>query len=144
MDELSSKTNNSLYKGVFWIKDTENIESTTLCYMLECDSNGFIDVSDVNIDTLGKLRNNFNHKKLWDTLPADVTENKQFDYYPRGRVEINKGKATIFITQYLVEYKDKVVEFIENKFGLIELNGINEVKIFVDGSDHYKAKIEDI
>ena len=131
-----------LYKGIFWIKNLNDISANDTCYRLACDENGNIkDKCDYRDDVLGKSGGNYNHEKFWATLPSKVTENKEFDYYPRGRVEINNGKAIIFITQDLADYPKEVIDFIKEKFNLKVENGINKISVSFDGSNHYKSKM---
>lgn len=132
---------NELYKGIFWIKNLDNIYNNDTYYRLPCDEKGNIKESVYNQDVIAKTGNNFNHKKFWDTLPSSVTNNKSFDYYPRGRVEISNGKAIIFITQDLADYQKDVIDFIKEKFNLKVENGINKISVSFDGSNHYKSKM---
>ena len=48
-------TDKRLYKGVFWIKDKESIDESSVSIKALCDINGnFIDLSSINLDTLSK------------------------------------------------------------------------------------------
>ena len=133
---------NNLYKGLFWIENLDNIDSNDTIFRLNCDKDGnLIGENPYGIDVLGKSGDTLNHKKLWNTLPSSVTNNKDFDYYPRGRVEIHNGKAKVFITQYLVNYQDQILHFVKDKFNLTVDNGIKECNIFIDGSEHYRPKM---
>ena len=136
---------NELYKGIFWIKNLDNIFINDTYYRLPCDEKGNIkDKCDYSDDIFGKSGSNFNHEKLWVTLSSKVTDNKEFDYYPRGRIEIKNGKATIFITQDLVNYQKNVILFIKDKFNLTNENGIIKIDVKFDGSSHYKSKLGEI
>lgn len=130
-----------LYKGLFWIKDIKNIIESSIYFLIPCDKEGKGDVSGYDYSVVSKSGDSLNHKKLWKTLPSDITNNKPFDYYPRGRVEIKNGKVKIFISQYLIEYKEKIIELCKNKFNLTVGNGISKIDIVADGSEHYKPKI---
>lgn len=130
-----------LYKGIFWIKDLDNLSQSMICAMIPCNKNGDIIDSNIDISVLGKSGNNYNHKLYWEKLPNKITNNKSFDYYSRGRVEIENLKADIYVTDYLVEYKDEVLNIIINKFNLTSANGITQIKMHNDGSNHYKPKI---
>lgn len=131
---------NDLYKGIFWFKDLDDIFSNDTYYRLACDENGSVKDSNYSKEVFGKAGNTLNHKYLWETLSSNVTNNKAFDYYPRGRVEIKNAKAMIFISQDLVEFQKEVVIFVKEKFNLYEDNGIKKIVVKVDGSNHYKAK----
>ena len=129
-----------LYKGIFWIKDIENLYESTINYKIPCDKFGNIFYDGKYANAIGKSGSNFNHKKLWNMLPKSITNNMTYDYYPRGRVEIKKGKATIFITQYLVDCQDEIGKYIYNKYNITKENGINKILICIDGSEHYLPK----
>lgn len=129
-----------LYKGIFWIKDIENLYESTISYKILCDKFGNVFYSGEYVNAIGKSGNNFNHKKLWDMLPASITNNITYDYYPRGRVEIKKCKATIFISQYLADCKDEIVKYVCDRYNITKENGINKVLIHIDGSEHYYPK----
>ena len=130
-----------VYKGIFWIKDLENVFNNDTIFLISCDENGNIKENSYGGNVIGKTGNNFNHKKFWDTLPTNISNNKPFDYYPRGRVEIKNGKAIIFITQDLADYQKDVIDFIKEKFNLKVENGINKISVSFDGSNHYKSKM---
>ena len=129
----------NLYKGIFWIVDLDNLESNkNYCFTINSDINGnpLVDRSMLN----SKNGETFNHKATWEKLPKQYTHNKPFDYYPRGRVEINNGTATIYLNPNIAN--DDVKEFIINTFNLTESNGINKVRLFPDGSSHYECYLD--
>lgn len=131
-----------LCKGIFWFKDLDDIYSNDIYFQIPCDEYGnSTNMNPYDDSVLGKSGDTFNHKKLWSTLSNDITENKPFDYFPRGRVEINNGKAIIYIPQCLVDYQDEIIDFVQDRFNINSYNGINEISIFVDGSEHYKPKM---
>ena len=133
---------NKLYKGIFWFKDFDDISQNSMYYRLHCDDKGNImDRGDYSDEVFGKSGTDLNHEKFWNALSSRVTDSKEFDYYPRGRVEIRNGKATIFITQDLVNYQNEVIEFIKDKYKLNATNGIIKIDVKFDGSSHYKSKL---
>lgn len=132
--------NHILYKGIFWIKDIKNLYKSTINYKIPCDKFGNIYYEGKYVNAMGKSESNFNHKKLWSMLPTTITNNMTYDYYPRGRVEIKKSKATIFISCYLSDYQDELVEYMYNEYNITEKNGINRILICIDGSEHYCPK----
>lgn len=82
---------NKLSKGVFWYKRGE-----LLPFFIPCDKNGAVyEASEYPLES--KDGTNYNHQKLWARLPRTVTESRPFDFYPRGRVEIGEGRATVFL-----------------------------------------------
>ena len=73
-----------MFKGIFWLKSDELISVKVLC-----NENG----NELEPCTFSsKSGKNFNHKIEWDRLPRSVTCGSKYDYYPRGRMEIGKGK----------------------------------------------------
>lgn len=82
-----------------------------------------------NTDAVSKSGLTFNHKRLWKELRIS---NKPYNYYPRGRVDFtNKGKAVIYMNPNIT---DTYIAEIKSEFGLR-----GDVKVFKDGSDHYKC-----
>lgn len=132
---------NNLYKGVFWIKDMESIDESSVSVKALCDINGnFIDLSSINPDILSKNETNFNHQKVWHALDKNITGNKPYNYYPRGRVEIKNGKAVIYANVSIAteQLKNRVI----SEFNLTKENGIVTVTLKADGSEHYKSYLE--
>lgn len=129
-----------LFKGIFWIVDLTDIDSNkNYCFTIPCNSDG---TSYVDIDTSvkGKSGDTYNHQRYWGMLPRSMTHGKTFDYYPRGRVEIANGKATIYLNPNIAY--DDVGQFIIDQFNLTKSNGINKVRMFADGSEHYKCYLD--
>lgn len=124
-------------KGIFWIKDIEAMD--IVVQKIPCDSLGNIfDSSALNLNS--KNHDNYNHKKSWEGFEHNVTDGKEFDYYPRGRVEINKGRAKIFLSPYLAT--DEVIDVLIRIFALSEQNGINSIQVIPDYSKHYRCYLD--
>lgn len=70
-----------------------------------------------------------------------MTNNKKFNYYPRGRVQIANGKATIYANPNICT--QDVMYFIIDMFNLSGSNGITKIRIIPDGSDHYKCYLDE-
>lgn len=121
----------SLFKGVFWIADKRYI------FRIPCDTNGYI-TGETDYPLNSKDGTNYNHKLLWVKLPKSITGNKPFDYYPRGRVEVRNGRATVYLNPDI--NVAEVQNYITETFGLSKENGINFVRFVSDGSDHYKYR----
>ena len=123
-------------KGIFWCAnfDTECPELITVS--AACDKNG--DSKEL-VRFSSKSGNNFNHRPEWERLDRSITAGRPFYYYPRGRVEIKNGKATVFLNPVI--NKECVVRRIMDAFELMtgELNCIN---IKSDGSSHYRFTCE--
>ena len=123
-------------KGIFWCAnfDTECPELITVS--AACDKNG--DSKEL-VRFSSKSGNNFNHRPEWERLDRSITAGRPFNYYPRGRVEIKNGKATVFLNPAI--NKEFIVYRIMDAFELMtgELNCIN---IKSDGSSHYRFTCE--
>jgi hypothetical protein len=138
--QLNEDTN--LYRGIFWIKDIDNIEQSDLYFQIPCDNNGNINDPEFSMPDLQSStgKDNYNHKRVWNSLDKKYTDNKSFDYYPRGRVEISNGKATIYASPYIAN--DKLKNWLIDKFNLTPSNGIKKIRIIADGSEHYKCYLD--
>lgn len=123
-------------KGIFWCAnfDTECPELITVS--AACDKNGD---SKEPVRFSSKSGNNFNHRPEWERLDRSITAGRPFNHYPRGRVEIKNGKATVFLNPAI--NKECIVRRIMDAFELMtgELNCIN---IKSDGSSHYRFTCE--
>ena len=130
----------NLYKGIFWIKDLDDYDNNETYFQIPVDSDGNIIDYDNKIRLNSRNNDNYNHKLVWSELGKDYTDNKSFDYYPRGRVEISNGKATIYCNPNICD--DNLKNWIINKFNLTSHNGIKKVTIHPDYSDHYRCYLD--
>ena len=104
-------------RGVFWV-----VEDKLLAFP-------FDETATVGI---AKSGNTFNHKLLWEHVKPC---NKPFDYYPRGRVEVNpKGTAIIYLSTYVEE---KYIAEIKTTFGITA-----EPLLRYDLSKHYQCYLD--
>lgn len=127
-----------LYRGIFWITDIDNPYNNQLYFQIPCNSDGV----DDNFDGYtSKNNSSHNHKNLWTTLCSKLTNNKPYNYYPRGRVEIAHGKATVYLSPH-INIAD-IQDWIIDKFNLNEHNGINKVRFISDYSEHYKCYLDE-
>ena len=110
---------NEAKRGVFWLIDEE-----LLCFPF----NGNAEYG------VAKSGNTYNHKLLWEHIRPKGC-NKPYNYYPRGRVEIGKGKAVLWLNPRLAA--NDTVELIKKEF---ELGG-GSIIICVkpDHSKHYEC-----
>ena len=129
-----------LSKGIFWVKDINNISDTMIYFDIPCDTEG----NSTNDDFISNAKSGttYNHENTWKELPSFLTDNKSFNYYPRGRVEISHGNATIYCSPYLAT--EELVQVVKNKFNLNSHNGIKDIKIKADGSSHYRCYLDRI
>lgn len=119
-----------MYKGIFWLITDRLGEKQLICVKVSCDANG------TPLDTVSfssKSGENFNHQAEWDKLSSKTTNGKPYNYFPRGRVEIKKGRITVYCHPDLTQYRYRT--WIADAFGIPA-----ESRFVVDGSAHYKAK----
>ena len=124
-------------KGLFWCTDQETDPPEFIAVTLPEDSisNGLANVTEFTSTANDRL----NHRVEWSKLPKSVTGGKDYNYYPRGRVEFQHQKARIFLNPVLNE--ERFVERIKDIFGLEKEHGIQSVKVITDGSKHYKSEV---
>lgn len=109
----------SKHRGVFWIVDDKLLA---------------FPYSRAATIGLSKSGENYNHKELWEIVRPSKCH-KSFDYYPRGRLEINnKGKPILYMNPNIDE---KSVPEIMEAFGVEEYP-----RIHYDGSEHYKCHFD--
>ncbi len=126
-----------LYRGIFWVKDREGFDCVVI--KAACNMDGdFIVMPDFEL--LARSGKEFNHQAAWSTLTKRETENKPYNYYPRGRVEIRKGKAIIFANGNIAD--DKLRQWAAKEFNLTEENGIQQVAVKADMSRHYLCYLD--
>ena len=128
-----------LYRGIFWITDTDNLYASAIYFQIPCDCNGNISgaVFEIPENMSAKNTDNYNHKKVWNSLPKKITHGKPFDYIPRGRIEIRNGTAIVYHSPYIPqnELKNLLIE----KFNLTASNGIRKIRLVADNSSHYRC-----
>ena len=113
-------------KGLFWWTG-----ETLICVQISCGEAG-----NMPGDT-GPLAGWNNHRRAWEKLPRAVTQGKPFDYYPRGRVELRRGRAWLFLSPHLC--REDVVLQVRGAFGL----GQMPVMLKADGSWHYRCYLDE-
>ena len=141
-DELNKLDEDYLYemskelaRGIFWvIAETEDelVASNIFPIVKYCDIDG------VASDTSGFTSNDgltYNHEQTWKRLDKSITHNKPFNYYPRGRIEISNGKATIWMNGNILHLADDIKR-------IYGLSSIGNVIVKEDGSSHYKCHFD--
>ena len=140
IDEEYLTEDSTLYKGIFWVVDQENIDNNkNYCFLIPTNTSG--DVLDINDIGIANSGNTYNHKAVWNRLSSKLTNNKPYNYYPRGRVEINNGVAKIFLNGN-INYQE-VIDFIAGEFNLTAHNGIKKITVIEDNSSHYLCYLDD-
>ncbi len=137
---MMTDADKQLYKGVFWITDLENLDENELFFRIPVNSQGMIDPLVDRMSLNSKNNDNYNHKRLWESLGSKVTHGKRFDHYPRGRVEISNEKAIVYASPYICT--EDIIDWIKDKFNLTEQNGIKYVRVVPDNSRHYKCYLD--
>lgn len=131
---------NELAQGIFWIVDVDNYYSNIdYCIPIYSNPDGTL-INPEKYDLNAKSGITFNHEKYWNNMPRKYTHGEKFNYYPRGRVQISNGKATIYANPNICN--EELRQFIIEQFGLYKIRGINKVVIIPDGSEHYKCYLD--
>ena len=148
LDNMGSKFTNDvkqLSSGIFWVMsifdDLSNFD--LLVFTIPCDQNGTPNNTHP-IELNSKNGKTYNHKKIWeDEVKKNNNYNfyskKSYNYYPRGRVEISRNRAIIYLNPHI--NKPEFIEKIKNEFGLT-IDNISEVRVISDGSEHYKCFLD--
>ena len=113
-------------KGIFWI-----IEGKPLTVAVECDAGG--ETIGPQPDYSSKNGDNFNHRIEWQKLSRKLKGGVAYNYYPRGRVEIRNGRATVWLNPAL--NTPEMIETIKKEFDLQD--GEIKIEIKNDNSKHY-------
>ena len=131
-----------LAQGVFWIVDLENLyNNEDYCFPIFCDAYGNNLSVDSEYELNAKSGTTYNHQALWKKLPKKLTHGQEFDYYPRGRVQIANQKAVVYLNPNI--NTEDVQKFIIDEFNLSRINGIESIVFNSDGSEHYKCYLDD-
>lgn len=80
------------------------------------------------------------HKASWRTVTAGRKELRKipWNYFPRGRVEISRGRAFVFLNPRILSCGN-YLERIKETFGIACL----DVKVKIDNSAHYQCTVLD-
>ena len=81
-------------KGIFWCVAAESAHPKLITVSVSCDPNGN---PDTPVMFSSKAGTSFNHKAEWEKLDKSIRGGVPYNYYPRGRVETRKGKATVYL-----------------------------------------------
>ncbi len=108
-----------MHRGVFWLIEDEILA---------------VPYDPTATHGIAKSGENYNHELLWEFVKPRKCR-KPFNYYPRGRVEIdNKGRPVIYLNRNI---DDRYIPVIKEKFG-IEVTP----RVHYDGSEHYKSSMD--
>lgn len=130
----------NLYKGIFWIIDSNNpYSSSDYCFKILSDISG--NSLDPELQLNAKSGTTYNHKLVWQQLSRKETFGKPYNYFPRGRIEIHNGIAKIFLNGNI--NTAETLDFLIDEFNLNPHNGIKDIKIIEDNSYHYLCHLDD-
>ena len=125
----------TMFKGIFWIKDLDNLENNS-DYLIKIETNEEGDAISYTLPLNSKKHNNYVHSKTWPLLTPNLTKNKPFDYYPRGRVEVKNGDKMIYLNPIL--NTKEVINYIKKEYCLTDY-----VKVIPDFHEHYKCHFDE-
>lgn len=121
-------------KGIFWCRDFQTERPALITVSARCGADGVCAEAAAFSSKSGE---NFNHKAEWARLDRRVTQGRPYNYYPRGRVEIKNGRATVFLHPELCT--ERIVEMIAEAFELRPGDGLRSIRCVADGSAHYRC-----
>ena len=129
-----------MFKGIFWCYvicfDFDMYTRNLITVKVPCDGDGNpLEKADFS----SKSGDNFNHKIEWDKISENNRNNHPYNYYPRGRVEINNGRIRIYANPVIIcdeEAKGMIVKTFELK------EREKEIKWIADNSKHYQYDID--
>ena len=130
--------NNQLFKGIFWLRPEGYGEFSVISKKALCDPSG--EVIDNTVEFSSKSGENFNHKAEWAKLPRSVTQEHEYNYYPRARVEIKNGIARLYMNPDVNVNDIRIL--VLRDFGISKKNGLSEIKFISDGSEHYSYEAD--
>ena len=125
-----------MFKGIFWCYvicfDIDMYTHNLITVKVRCDRDGY-PLEGVTFSS--KSGENYNHKTEWNKI-SEINRNKRpYNYYPRGRVEIKKGKIKIYANPVII-CDEEARGLIVKTFELKEWE--NEIKWIADNSKHYQ------
>ena len=129
-----------MFKGIFWCYvicfDFDMYTRNLITVKVPCDGDGNpLEKADFS----SKSGDNFVHKIEWDKISENNRNNHPYNYYPRGRVEINKGKIKIYANPVII-CDEEARGLIVKTFELKERE--KEIKWIADNSKHYQYDID--
>ena len=135
---------NALSFGIFWvISDNEDLTDYELLFFnVPCDVYGNA-TETPGIPLNSKSGASYNHNAVWDRHIKNNRRHKpynknDYNYYPRGRVEISNNKAVIYLNPHINQ--QHILMDIKAAFGLGEDN-ILKIRVVADSSTHYNCFI---
>ena len=130
-------------KGIFWFicfveeDGTLFFSGEMISLPVPCDLEGN-PAADISFNS--KKGDSNTRKNSWKDLVAKRKDLRRFpwNYFPRGRVEISRGRAFVFMNPLIQNCEDYILR-IRQEFHICEL----DVMIKMDNSAHYQCTILD-
>lgn len=121
MKKVITSSSNSKLLSVFWYIDGEfiGIDDTL-------NGNGVVTYGD-------NLQLDLDHFEIWDKISKEIGSDKEYDYYPRGRILFNTKRH-----KFLVIGDKKITEDPEVKSKLLEHYGLPSFTEF-ESDEHYQS-----
>ncbi len=129
-----------MFKGIFWCYvicfDFDMYTHNLITVKVPCDGDGNpLEKADFS----SKSGDNFVHKIEWDKILEKNRFNHPYNFYPRGRVEINNGRIRIYANPVII-CDEEARGLIVKTFELKERE--KEIKWIADNSKHYQYDID--
>ena len=121
-------------KGLFWVISDSDGKMGLLIYSAICESNGVTEKDQPAYNS--KKGDSYSHELTWPLLTESMPNkirNKAWNHFPRGRVEIANGKATVYYNPALGDWQ----EFEDSVLSEFELTSF-PVRFIPDHSNHYR------
>ncbi len=130
-------------KGIFWFlcfvdKDGDlAFTGEILTLLISCDEEGNPKAAPSYNSKNGRSNT---HKDSWIAVTAGRKDLRgiSWNYYPRGRVEISRGRALVFMNPLILNCED-CLELIREAFRI----GDMDIRVKIDNSAHYQCGISD-
>ncbi len=134
-----------LFKGIFLLicrfddlmEEVDFSNAEILALHIACSDDG-TSVSRKEFNS--KRGDSFTHMHTWKSLVANRKDLKmhQWNYFPRGRVDIRKGRAEIYMNPLIADCPGSEA-FIKKEFNLENI----KTKLHFDASVHYHSHWKD-
>ncbi len=130
------KEDDIYYQGAFWLIANELEDIYKGDFSIICEK--------VLVDYTGKLLQPYDptlwaHQQIWNKKYQDKYPDKDYKYFPRGRIVVKNGKA--YFNCPVEVYLPQVVDSIEKEFCIEKLEHIAATKSSENGS-HYDFRLK--
>lgn len=138
----ADKESDFYFKGPFWIL-AESVDAIQRGKFDIIGEKYLVNYDGQYVDDITSKRSK-THQQAWKKIINEVNSNgksfsKSYTYYPRGRVEVYKGKAYIHLNS--ICNTPKVIDEITNTYGIGKLDIVIDLNDTYQGS-HYGFELE--